>query len=316
MKTSEVYEKLYHYTNWDGLLGILKNQSLWATNYKYLNDYSEIVLFRDKLITLLIPIVREKFETHIARNPNALQEINNQGGINKLIKHDTEVVVDSLYKATGNNIFITSFCGQHEDPLIHLNGLLSQWRGYGEGGGFAIVIDSKELEKLLAIEARKFQYHAMHLSDIVYSNDDKRLMEELHKDLIIISNVASHLLSNNEPNIIKSAVHKCYQPFVGCISRYKHCGFREENEVRIVAMPTTKGKQIQREKLKKEIKYRQKNSQLVSYIELFETPNIKLPIDKIIVGPHNEQKDRATKLQAMPENSNIEITCSNIPYIC
>jgi len=33
---------LYHYTRLDGLLGIVKSKSLWASNIYYFNDASEI----------------------------------------------------------------------------------------------------------------------------------------------------------------------------------------------------------------------------------------------------------------------------------
>ena len=36
----------------------------------------------------------------------------------------------------------------------------------------------------------------------------------------------------------KPEASKGYNAFVQCISRYKHYGFREENEVRIVTLPT------------------------------------------------------------------------------
>ena len=32
---------LYHYTNTDGFLGIIKNNQIWATDYKFLKDPSE-----------------------------------------------------------------------------------------------------------------------------------------------------------------------------------------------------------------------------------------------------------------------------------
>lgn len=72
-KVSEVYEKLYHYTTWGGLLGILQTKTLCATHYKFLNDYSEIVLFKDKLISLIIPHVREACEKLIKASPHILQ---------------------------------------------------------------------------------------------------------------------------------------------------------------------------------------------------------------------------------------------------
>jgi len=35
--------KLYHYTSTEGLLGILRNRQLWASNVLYLNDATELV---------------------------------------------------------------------------------------------------------------------------------------------------------------------------------------------------------------------------------------------------------------------------------
>lgn len=42
--------QLYHYTTQQGLLGILENKCIWATHYKFLNDYSEIIKFKKQLV--------------------------------------------------------------------------------------------------------------------------------------------------------------------------------------------------------------------------------------------------------------------------
>ena len=39
--TDDVPEKLYHYTNSEGLIGIIKDRALWATNLHFLNDAEE-----------------------------------------------------------------------------------------------------------------------------------------------------------------------------------------------------------------------------------------------------------------------------------
>jgi hypothetical protein len=323
-KTSEVYEKLYHYTTWDGLLGILQTQTLWATHYKFLNDYSEIILFRDKLISLILPYVREAYENLIKQSAHIQQEINQEGGLGQVIQHDTEVVVDAQYRATGDGIYILSFCGQHKKPHINSNGLLSQWRGYGAGGGFALVFNTQELEEMLEIEAKRFEYSAMHLSDLIYSDDEDKLKEELSQDLSIIADDVKQLfnhakLSGKE----KGDTLKGYIPFVNCITRYKHYGFSEENEVRLVALPIV----IDQEYLKlastngvilkpeKERKFRNKNGQVVPYIELFNSTDIELPIERIIVGPHKEKEARTAALRVMLRNTKIEITCSDIPFV-
>jgi len=323
-KTSEVYKKLYHYTTWVGLLGILQSQSLWATHYKFLNDYSEIVLFRNKLISLILPYVRKAYEDLIKRHQHIENSINQKGGLAQVAQHDTEVVIDALYRATGDEIYILSFCGEHKNPQVNINGLLSQWRGYGAGGGFALVFDTKKLEELLEIESKEFEYSAGHFCDLIYSDDEKKLGEELSDDLYILADCIKQFFhhtnfnENEEPDISRG-----YIPFVKCISRYKHYGFSEENEVRIVALPTVldqvmielasaKGFTLKSEK---ERNFRNKKGQHIPYIELFNSIDIGLPIERIIVGPHKEKENRAATLRSMLRKTKIEITCSDIPYV-
>ena len=320
-KTSDVYEKLYHYTTWDGLLGILKTQTLWATHYRFLNDYSEIVLFRDKLVSLILPYVREAYEKLVRQSPHIGQQISQEGGLGQVVQHDAEVAVDAQYRATGDEIYILSFCGQHKTLYINNNGLLSQWRGYGSGGGFAIVFDTRKLEEILDAEAKRFEYSAMHLSDLIYSDDEERLKAELSEDLSVIANDVRNLFDPTKSTIEEKDL-KGYREFVNCVSRYKHCGFREENEVRAVILPTiidqeysdlaeTNGVTLKPEK---ERKFREKNGQLIPYIELFNSADIELPIERIIVGPHKDKDARAATLRVMLRNTKIEITCSDIPF--
>jgi len=320
-KTSDVYEKLYHYTTWDGLLGILKTQTLWATHCRFLNDYSEIVLFRDKLVSLILPHVREPYEKLVKQSPHIGQQINQSGGVGENVQHDAEIVIDAMYRATGNEIYILSFCGQHKASYVNNNGLLSQWRSYGSGGGFALVFDTLRLEEILEVEAKRFQYSHMHLSDLIYSDDEDRLKAELSEDLSVIANDVRNLFDPTKPTVEEKDL-KSFTEFVNCVSRYKHCGFSEENEVRAVILPTI----IDREYLdlaktdgttlkpEKERKFREKNGQLVPYIELFNAPDTELPIEKIIVGPHKDKEARAATLRVMLRNTRIEITCSDIPF--
>jgi hypothetical protein len=67
----EEHKKLYHYTNWDGLSGILKTKSLWATHYRFVNDSSEFTLFRDKLFSLLETAVHDEYEKFTRQESDA-----------------------------------------------------------------------------------------------------------------------------------------------------------------------------------------------------------------------------------------------------
>lgn len=322
-KTSEVYKKLYHYTTWEGLKGILQTQSLWATNYKFLNDYSEIVLLRDKLVTLIYPIVLEGYKHLSKQKPLLKGKIQEQGGLDRVARHDAEVLIDSQYSALGNEIYILSLCGEPEKRSIADNGLLSQWRGYGTGGGAALVFDTEKLEEILSKEAMSYEYSAVLIADLIYSDDERRLKEELSDKIEILADIAKQFF--NHENLSKGKyidASKGYIPFVSCISRYKHFGFSEENEVRVVALPTliddeiiklakADGATLKPEKVRK---FRSNNGQRIPYIELFDYADIKLPIEKIIIGPHNNKEAREVELCDILSKTNIEIVCSEIPY--
>ena len=323
-KTSEVYKKLYHYTTWDGLQGIIENQTLWATNYKSLNDYSEIILFKDKLISLVYSYVLCGFKNLIKDRPNVMQKIKKEGGLQKVVQHDAKGLVESQYGALGDEIYILSFCGQPEKTSIAENGLLSQWRGYGTGGGAALVFDTKGLEEILSIEAKRFEYSTVMIADIIYSDDEQKLQEELSDDLTILADIAKLFFNHkNLSQKIVAEAEKGFHPFVKCISRYKHHGFSEENEVRVVAMPTF----IDEEYIKlakannvtlmpeKRKKFRRKIGKSIPYIELFDSDDIDLPIEKIIIGPHKDKETRAAILRKRLRKTKIEITCSDIPYV-
>jgi len=323
-KVSEVYKELYHYTTLNGLMGILKTQAMWATNYKYLNDPSEIILFRDILISWIHPHAFDCFEKLNEQSLHNKQIIRENGGVDQVAKNEVEAFVDAAYYALGDKIFILSFCGQHENSNVNNNGLLSQWRGYGIGGGVALVFNTKKLEEMIALELEKFEYNPIHLSYLIYSDEESKLEKELSEERSIIEdNFKQYFDPANINRKNKVDASKAYDPFVYCISRYKHYGFSEENEVRVVALPTL----LDQESLKlatekgftfkpeKEIKVRHKNGQLIPYIELFNCIGFDLPIERIIVGPHKEKEARAAALRMMLRNTKIEITCSDIPFI-
>jgi hypothetical protein len=322
-KTSDVYKKLYHYTTWEGLKGIIKSQSLWATNYKFLNDYSELILFRDKLVSIIYPVVLNGYKQMLKQKPSLKDKIEKQGGLEHVVQHDTEVLIDSKYAALGNEIYILSFCGEPENSCIVENGLLSQWRGYGTGGGAALIFDTKKLEEILAIEAISHEYSAIILADLIYSDNEQKFKDDLSDELNILAGIAKQFF-DYENAIRKREIDSSegYIPFVSCISRYKHFGFKEENEVRVIALPTLidnviikmakdDGTILKPEKVRK---FRFDKKKRILYIELFDSLDIKLPIEKIIIGPHKNQKERKAELYEIVSKTNIKIVCSEIPF--
>jgi GTPase SAR1 family protein len=337
-KVSEVSPRLYHYTTEQGLYGILDNQCLWATHYKFLNDYSEIELFRDKLIKELYPSIFKFFEEEVTKYPIYEKILSNQLNLDDLAKNEINSFVNSTYEFLSNEVYITSFTGEHTNSsqdtneFINKNGLLSQWRAYGGDGGFAIIFKTCELEEMVLSEKNTFHYNEILLKPAIYSDEDKELPRFIsHISDYIKGFIEMELQQKNEMSEAKQ--NEFRDSFIEGMTRYKHKGFKEEQEVRIVVMPNTINSKKNPELIdmlkeikqpEKERKFRDKNGQQTPYIELFKswkTPvnlfssvKVPLPIEKIIVGPHKDKEIRAARLRVKLINTGIDVTVSEIPY--
>jgi DUF2971 family protein len=323
MRVSETSKSIYHYTTLNGLLGILNSQCLWCTQYLFMNDSSEVLLFKPRLVELLIPTVMERYRKLCEDNPRTVPFLDQHGGLQQVAERDTAGLVDAQYRVTGDDIYITSFCGEHTNPYVNANGLLSQWRAYGQGGGFAIVFNTAQLEELLIQqEAPAYSYEPCHMSDVVYSDDENRFQSELGQSVSDIADYITELFTAILARREEPDATKAYPAFVECISRYKHRGFNEENEVRIVAVPTPRerypellkkrGSQTLPEKPRR---FRSNGAGLIQYIELFSSLDITLPIERIIVGPHRDKQIRASTISEKVRDRGIEVTISDIPFL-
>lgn len=198
--------KIYHYTDLNGLKGIIESNSLWATNLNFLNDEDEmhhgISAFENTLIHLnddlsdkSIGILRKAIEGH------------------------------RLHQARHN--YNISFC-QNPD-------LLSQWRGYGSSQGVCLEFDSDEL-----IESLNFGTSRFFSGDVFYTKPDSTL--EAKEEILKFLNDADFLEQKNNSAIHEfvgtSELVNSLTPF------FKHESFMEECEYRIVIQPEMKLDQV------------------------------------------------------------------------
>lgn len=142
-RVTEAHKELMHYTTSSGLAGIVFSGCVWATNAAALNDSQEIIHFFD---TRLVDIIREEVANAInelVKNPRIAQKIESDGGSDKVAAAQTGIVTDLLREAMllfhQPHIFSLSAI---TNDRVRDNGLLSQWRGYGPDGGYALVFDS------------------------------------------------------------------------------------------------------------------------------------------------------------------------------
>ena len=110
---SEPPERLHHYTNQKGLLGIFETGEFWATKIQYMNDTTEF----EYAINLAKQALNKRHSVIVGSIKNALI-------INSLERRQCEVllsIIEYLDNLAGANICTVSFCA---DP-----DLLNQWRG-------------------------------------------------------------------------------------------------------------------------------------------------------------------------------------------
>jgi hypothetical protein len=109
-----------------------------------------------------------------------------------------------------------------------------------------------------------------------------------------------------------------YEPFIRCTSRYKHSsGFEEEQEVRMVYVRPSKVAAPEPGPPLRHIHFRQTAAGAVPYVSLFDGKDLKLPVTRIIVGPHPLAERRRRTIEAFLDHAEIDasVSISSIPYL-
>lgn len=324
-RVSETCSELLHYTTAAGLQGIIQSQQVWATNIAYLNDAEEHTGFFDRRLPRLLHAPIQNALDELRGTDSGQRYLEAVGGPDNARK-DLATLAGTFRSVTlkFNYPYVTSFC-RALSPHVAADGLLSQWRGYGVDGGYAIVFGTDGVEKLLDEESKRFNYQSLRWGDVEYY-DKAPSQEAVHTETIewekaIQDAVRKFLVTRNEREL-----DAALEPVTALACLHKHTGFLEEAEVRIVAIPANPevleaSQKTGDRRPPKRIHFVTKNGVLVPYIELFERKNLsskgKLPITRVIVGPHPNKLKRQKAVALMLEQHQIdaEATISDIPYL-
>jgi hypothetical protein len=310
---------VFHYTDTAGLLGILSSDTLFATDYRYLNDVSEAGPIRD----LIMPILEAEVAAitpKLIENRWLKKEYYDEHGVSAH-RLQAEKLYASVVRAADNvtPFFVVSFCKHEVGTPAFEHGLLSQWRGYAEAGGFAIEFDEQKLDTLLKAETLEFAYAGTKSADVRYDKFEEVFDPAPYKGLAgaMIWEVFDHAGIDVTAVTGRKNLDEVMLAYIQSAPFFKHPGFSEEREYRIVAVCMRPSKVAEGEtRTPKWIKFRQRNGLIVPYIELFERSNERFPIKSIIVGPHSAQDKQAEALAMALESEGIEASTrlSGIPY--
>ena len=306
MHPDDAYD-LYHYTTLDGLKGITESHSIWATAINYLNDASEI-RYGCSVLDEVLTGWEKANETNNSRAACVLE-----------LLRDAFNARDA--KTGEMEFYVACFCEE--------GNLLSQWRAYGQAGGYSIgfALRGRGLQRvgpprLVDIKPEKKGYETR-LVRVIYEPTEQR--ERLHAVL----RFALPIL--DDPELLRTIPEGDKEASRGYlvlatviiegfllqeIVRFKNKAFAEEHEWRIVVR-ATRDIRVNAPVVERGIQLRPSRGLMVPYVRLVPTSG-RLPITSIRFGPSLEKSRAENSLKtlcALHGYEGAKIDGSNIPVV-
>ncbi len=240
---------LYHYTTLNGLMGIVRSRTLWASDIRYMNDSAELKHSAD--------LIRLEVQERITRGHGKADLL---GQFMDWITHRI---------TNGHMLFASSFRSE--------GNLLSQWRGYSaHGKGVSLGFSADSI--LRCAGRQQFQ-----IGKCIYEPAmQRRLIRR------VIDAVEAHVENHVDDTTPRQQISAIYQKVFDTIeidllriaAVLKHPSFREEKEWRIVSPVFTDCRDSP-------IRFREANAMLVPYLEfdLQLEAGRPLQLDHLYVGP-------------------------------
>lgn len=285
---------LYHYTNLQGLTGIISNQNIWASHCRYLNDVSE-------------------FEHAFNFIKDIASGIYIEDDYLSVFAFKVGQAIERMYK---QDSYITSFSGKVDS--------LSQWRGYGSPGqGICIGFNQKIIkqfceENQYSLEKCSY-FHSEQRKDIIaIINNCLNVFPKLgvsreafnalnSQDMVAYSSdLDDYISKGNGATEVKEALNCLCNSIQKYAPIMKNTGFREESEWRIICNDPNEN-----------ILFRDASSHLIPYIELPLIQYSNDIISEIIVGPNPNMSrcvDSIHKLLVNNSLINVKVKRSEIPF--
>jgi hypothetical protein len=305
-------DALFHYTTASGLLGIFQNNELWSTAYYCTNDEMELSSGRD----VLTPVFRTKTQQMIQEKEPRVDIFRSRGVdiqeyANKFEQHIVSFALHVL------SVYITCFCiPRSKEDFLH--GLLSQWRGYGVDGGYALQFSRKRLQERID-RMNKAHDLCYELQDVHYSPDNPLKDDVITHSEAFISAYLEHLEmlenlqfnSEQVRNPISGLSGGPLESLLDFLIHTKSGHFDEEKECRMsVLEPASSGLGVL------PADYFNRNGLIVPYTRTPPDFNVLDCIDWVIVGPSSKLESRFNSVSQMVKKMglNIKVRPSHIPF--
>ena len=291
-------EDLYHYTDSNGLLGILQNNAIWLTNIQFLNDNRE---FEDGK-KIIYQVITQKIEA-IKVNPiptptGCVQGEINQDAIINYLSHLKLSLADSSHPGfdARNYQFVFS--------LSKKQNLLSQWRAYCPKGGYSLVFNSSKLKEFID---RHKEY--ITFEKCIYNDDEKATVaNQVIEEAIntFVNFICTKVSENERTSSYYETQIEQPRKLILLATRFKHHSFYEEDEIRLISNGYNK----------EWLCHRVSKNIIVPYLKV---PLNLETITEVMIGPNNGSTKATTSLSLFLFQSglfnSIKVSESDSPLI-
>ncbi len=192
-------KSIKHYTNLEGLLGIINDYDLWLTHSRYSNDAEELT----HGYRIVKKVIQEQLNSQCTRSRrNFLKEVRN------------------IFETTSSEgVYICCFCQD--------DNLLSQWRGYGASGS-GVCLSFKPTGFSYITGPDSPPRGLVRLWKVFYKPDTQRG---------IVKKALNFAFSDRSNRPTKERARKAADAILFFIPTFKNQDFEEENEVRLIFTP-------------------------------------------------------------------------------
>ncbi|WP_417495145.1 DUF2971 domain-containing protein [Maricaulis sp.] len=307
-------DRVLHFTNGAGFLGIIEGDHLRATHFEYTNDSSELRSYLDA-------ISRLSLNSDVEADSDNLIEEKDGKIIVTLSQTNWQILQLGIVRNPDQflNAYLTSFC-KIQNMYQYYNGLLSQWRGYSNDGGYALEFFKDEIiNKLQGLsETESFSF----TTDVKYV-DNTKIERELQKSFYKTASISQRQsildknlfdmgpfnLNDKRSVIGLAGIQVALQVMKSCL-QYKNLHFSEENEWRVGSFhmkPLDEGSSF--------VNFYNRGGTLTPYLRILAGKTCKL-LRRVVVGPHPQQgrRIRSAEMLLAKHGCKAKVSGSSIPF--
>lgn len=211
LDTSPLPDAVHHYTDMSGVLGVVETGVLWATDYRYLNDSSEVRYTFD--------LASQVIRTHLPH---------------KTLTSLSQAFLENISAGTSNYVATVYYlcCFSEADNS------LSQWRAYGGRQGFSLMFPGDITHRPGAEEVAGRQGQTAGITLLKVNYDLKFQLAYVTRLLVALLDLCETDHMKSYPSTAEAISH--ITPFFwGQLERasyrFKHPDFADEREWRLVS---------------------------------------------------------------------------------